>query len=157
FPWGVDTETWEQWIAAAYQGFGLEDLRQRIAPSRSTNKSDQDEMERFFRRQAGSGGTAAFMRMWGGMDIRPGLPLIRVPTLVLHRSDANLMPAAIGRYVAKRQSCGRWRRFLMTVSTGGSREEERRQTADRHRPAPHHVKYDGERPALVPRPICAAP
>jgi len=108
FPWGVDTGTWEQWIAAAYQGFGLEDLQQRIAPSRAANKSDQDEMERFFRRQAGPGGTAAFMRMWGGMDIRPVLPLIRVPTLVLHRADANLMPAEIGRYVANTISEARY-------------------------------------------------
>jgi class 3 adenylate cyclase len=101
FPWGIDASTWERWISEAHQGVGLQDMRAALDPSRVDNETSQRALDRFIRVYAGPGGLSAFMRMWAGMDIRPVLPTIRVPTLVLQRADGVLVPADIGRYVAR--------------------------------------------------------
>ena len=50
---------------------------------------------------AGPGGHAAEQRLYGGVDLGPILPTIRVPTLVLHRTEDPLEPVASGRFVAE--------------------------------------------------------
>jgi len=43
----------------------------------------------------------AFLRALLEVDVRPALPLVQAPTLVLHRPDAQLVPVAHGRYLAE--------------------------------------------------------
>jgi class 3 adenylate cyclase len=100
YPWGIDAVTYQHWIDEAYEGFGLAELRERLDPDAFDDEEAQRDFQRVFRLHAGPSGVSAFMRMWGGMDIRPVLPTIRVPTLVLHRARADLVPADVGRYVA---------------------------------------------------------
>jgi len=100
YPWGIDAETYEKWTAAAYEGFGLDDLYQLLFPNRLGNEGERRGFARTLRINAGPAGLGALMRMWAGTDIRPVLSTIRVPTLVVQRRDSPLVPADVGRYVA---------------------------------------------------------
>jgi class 3 adenylate cyclase len=100
YPWGIDATTWQEWIEAAYQGVGPEDLRTRLDPGRVNDEQTQRALDRIFWVTSGPGGLSAFMNMWGDMDIRPVLPTIRVPTLVMQRAQGALIPADVGRYAA---------------------------------------------------------
>ncbi len=100
YPWGIDADTYEKWISEAHEGVGLDALREQLAPSRADDETTRRFYARVFRMYAGPAGLSGMLRMWAGMDLRPVLPTIRVPTLVLHRSDAVLVPAGVGRYVA---------------------------------------------------------
>jgi class 3 adenylate cyclase len=54
-----------------------------------------------FQRQASSpGAVVAVMRMVYEIDTRSILPAVRVPTLVLHRSEDRLVPVGLARYLA---------------------------------------------------------
>jgi class 3 adenylate cyclase len=99
YPWGLDPDTYEHWINQAHEGVGLDDLRQQLAPSRD-DESTRRFYDRVFRMYAGPAGLSGMLRMWAGMDLRPVLATIRVPTLVLHRADGVLIPSGVGRYVA---------------------------------------------------------
>ena len=101
YPWGIDGELYEEWIAAAYEGFGLEDLNRLFNPSLQGDDAERRGFARMLRVHSGPGGLGALMRMWAGIDIRPVLPTIRVPALVVHRRDSPFVPADVGRYVAK--------------------------------------------------------
>jgi pimeloyl-ACP methyl ester carboxylesterase len=62
----------------------------------------------FFRRSASPGAALALLRMNTQIDIRPVLPAVRVPTLVLHRTgdlDANIEE---GRWIASQISGARF-------------------------------------------------
>src|SRR5262245_38601636 len=100
YPWGIDPDTYERGINQAHEGVGLDDLRERLTPSRVDDESMQRFYARVFRMYAGPAGLSGMLRMWAGMDLRPVLETIRVPTLVLHRADAVLVPSGVGRYVA---------------------------------------------------------
>ena len=55
-----------------------------------------------FQRQAASPGAAvAVMRMVYEIDTRPILPVIRVPTLILHRTEDRMVPVEHARYLAR--------------------------------------------------------
>lgn len=100
YPWGIDAVTYDRWTAEAHEGVGLHDLREGLDPGRVDDEATQRAIQRIFRLYSGPGGLSAFMKMWSGMDIRPVLSTIRVPTLVLQRADGALVPADVGRYVA---------------------------------------------------------
>jgi class 3 adenylate cyclase len=59
-------------------------------------------MTKIWRHSASPGALAAFRRMNLEIDIRQVLPTIRVPALVLQRSEDRFVPAPVGRYVAER-------------------------------------------------------
>ena len=57
---------------------------------------------RFLRLGASPGGMVDLMRLYEEIDVRPVLPVIQQPTLVLHRKGDRLIPVEIGRYLAER-------------------------------------------------------
>jgi pimeloyl-ACP methyl ester carboxylesterase len=60
----------------------------------------RDWLGRWLRNAASPGAAATLLRMSYEIDVRPVLPAIRVPTLVLHRVDDPLIPVDQGRYFA---------------------------------------------------------
>ena len=55
-----------------------------------------------YQRMGGSPGTArALMEANAQIDVRPVLPHIQVPTLVIHRTDERVVPVGNGRYLAE--------------------------------------------------------
>ena len=72
-----------------------------VAPSLDT-PADIDWFARAMRATGGPGVNAADQLKWSETDIRPILPAIRVPTLVLHRSGDVVEPVESGRLLAAR-------------------------------------------------------
>jgi class 3 adenylate cyclase len=70
-------------------------------PSLARDPSIQPEVARYMRLAASPATAAAVIRMLLHLDIRPILPSIRVPTLVMHRRDTEFLTIDNGRYLAK--------------------------------------------------------
>jgi class 3 adenylate cyclase len=82
----------EQWGEGMVSEFGM--------PSRVGDASSRELCARFERFALSRGAFRQLMRANTQIDIRPVLPLVRVPTLVLHRGEDRLVDAAHGRYYA---------------------------------------------------------
>jgi class 3 adenylate cyclase len=82
-----------------FEWWGSEDVRTWMYPSLSDE--ELRALVRIERLSASPGTAAAMYQMLTKIDLRPVLPTIRVPTLVLHRRDDRLLPVGNGRYLAE--------------------------------------------------------
>jgi class 3 adenylate cyclase len=103
YPWGVSDEA-RQHILDAYENrWGVDESFgvRRMAPS----LAHDDRFGRWHAEACRFAGTPASARAWFDMtmqiDIRDVLPTIRVPTLVLHRTDDAVVPIEAGRYLVE--------------------------------------------------------
>jgi pimeloyl-ACP methyl ester carboxylesterase len=102
YPLGVESGAWRQVLELLTQHWGQESTPTLtlFAPS---HVGDEGFRRRWARHER-EAGTGAMFRALGnlnaGIDLRPVLPLIRVPTLVLHR-ERDILPLAHGRYLAE--------------------------------------------------------
>jgi pimeloyl-ACP methyl ester carboxylesterase len=71
-----------------------------IAPS--LDPAALAELSRYYRRSASPGAALALMQMNTQVDVRDVLPAIRVPTVVMHRTDDRDAIVDEGRYIAAR-------------------------------------------------------
>lgn len=71
-----------------------------IAPGRAGDPAFRSWYARVQRYSASPGSAMAWYRLSGEIDVRRVLPSIRVPTLVLHRTDDRIVPVEHGRYLA---------------------------------------------------------
>ncbi len=71
------------------------------SPQPGRRRGLREEWASFLRAGASPGAAIALLRMNIQIDIRPILPTIRVPTLVLHRRDDKLVRVECGRYLAE--------------------------------------------------------
>jgi class 3 adenylate cyclase len=77
-----------------------------IAPS--LDRLQLDELSRYYRRCATPGAALALMKMNTNVDVRDVLPSIRVPTVVIHRTDDRDANVEEGRYIASRIPAARF-------------------------------------------------
>jgi class 3 adenylate cyclase len=82
----------EQWGTGAWIDLGL--------PSRAADPAARDGMARFERLALTRGAFRDLMMAIASIDIRPVLPLVNVPTVVIHRLGDMLVPPEQGRYAA---------------------------------------------------------
>jgi class 3 adenylate cyclase len=99
YPWAPE---WDERMEAIAQveaqwtsGLDWED----IAPS--LDPAGLAELSRYYRRCASPGAAVALMRMNSFVDVRDVLPSIRVPTVVMHRTDDRDANVGEGRYIAE--------------------------------------------------------
>ena len=89
WPHGVTQDQWRGLIDGFGQGWGTREFAAEVirgvTPSYVGDEERLDYFASFLRMSASPGAAAALMRMNMGIDVRPVLPAIRVPTLVLHR------------------------------------------------------------------------
>ena len=109
------------------------------APSRADDPAFRDWWSTYLRMGASPGAALALTRMNAEIDVRHVLPAIRVPTLVLHRTDDRCLTIDEGRYVAEQIPGATLRRAA-----------RRRSPAVRRRPG-----RDARRHRAVPRPAAA--
>ena len=101
YPWGLDEERQARILSAYDERWGTREFGVgMLAPSLAGD-------ERFLEwhaqacRFAGTPASAlAWFRITMEIDIRDVLPAIRVPTLVLHRTEDRVVPVEAGRYLA---------------------------------------------------------
>ena len=72
-----------------------------VAPSQASNETFRNHLARLERLSVSPGAAAAMQLVIGHLDVRPALPAISAPTLVLLHQDNLYMPALFGRYVAE--------------------------------------------------------
>jgi pimeloyl-ACP methyl ester carboxylesterase len=71
-------------------------------PSMVDDQAFVDWWARLLRLGTSPSGIVDLMSVYEEIDVRPALPLIQQPTLVLHRESDRLIPLAIGRFLAVR-------------------------------------------------------
>jgi class 3 adenylate cyclase len=80
----------QQWV----NGLDWEDMAPSLDPSALA------EISRYYRRAASPGAALALMKMNTYVDVRPVLPAISAPTVVMHRTDDRDVHVEEGRYIA---------------------------------------------------------
>jgi class 3 adenylate cyclase len=101
FPIGASEEWIDQTSDAAETRMGRGQMLDLFAPSLAADESLRRAWSRYERLATSPGMAIAALRLVYESDVRSILPSIRVPTLVIHRVDAQVIPAAHGRYLAE--------------------------------------------------------
>jgi class 3 adenylate cyclase len=91
-------EAAERWGRADY----CDEILRRTAPSVAEDEDFRAWWRSYMRLGASPASAAALMRMNMEIDVRHVLPAIRVPTLVLHRTDDRVADVRNSRYIAER-------------------------------------------------------
>ncbi len=104
YPWAWSDEEWEEWLASIRDGWGTRAWVVKNARWMGPGMLDTpDELERWiaYTRFAASPSSAeAVMRNSSNTDIRDILPIVRTPTLLLHRVGDQIEPIEAARYMA---------------------------------------------------------
>ena len=102
YPWGPTREQREAFYEEIRTGWGGPIGLEERAPSVASDPAFRAWWSTYLRMGASPGAALALTQMNAEIDIRNILPLIRVPTLVLHRKDDRCLKVEEGRYVASR-------------------------------------------------------
>jgi class 3 adenylate cyclase len=100
YPWGRTPEEYETLMRIADEGWGSGVFLPLVAPTMSDDGSFKLWWARLERLSGSPGAILAFLRTHREADVRHVLPAIRVPTLVLQRSDDAYRHPDHGRYFA---------------------------------------------------------
>ena len=79
-----------------------------LAPSLVGDKDAEQAWTRFIRMGTSPSGAAGLLALYRDIDTREILPVIDMPTLVLHRRDDIAVPPPLGRYIADRIPAARY-------------------------------------------------
>lgn len=99
-PWAPTPEANELATATVEATWGQGRTVARLAPSLARDEGFRQWWARLERNSLSPGSAAEMFRLNTAIDVRAVLPTIRVPTLVLHRTNDEMVPVAAGRYVA---------------------------------------------------------
>jgi pimeloyl-ACP methyl ester carboxylesterase len=101
YPWGFPDEVLEQAEAAYEERYGRGPFGVRLAaPSLGNDPRFRAYYTRASRYAGTPGSALAWFRITNDIDVRGVLPAIRVPTLVVHRTDDRAAPVEAARWMA---------------------------------------------------------
>lgn len=100
YPEGVPPEAVGD-ISEMFEVFDIDEVVRDMFPSRADDERFMRWGRKYVRAIASPGAFVAFVRRLIETDARSTLPLIEMPTLVLHRSGFEQIPMSAGRYVAE--------------------------------------------------------
>jgi pimeloyl-ACP methyl ester carboxylesterase/DNA-binding winged helix-turn-helix (wHTH) protein len=101
YPWGPTRGERERFFDDIRTGWGGPVGIGARAPSRASDPVFRDWWSTYLRMGASPGAALTLTQMNAEIDVRHVLPAIRVPTLVLHRTDDQCLKVEEGRYVAE--------------------------------------------------------
>lgn len=102
YPWAPTPEERDQQIAFMIDHWGSEDFAFILNPASQTDPSFREWAAKWQRNSITRDALPAAYDVLARTDVRQVLPLIRVPTLVLHRKDDPLVIIDNGRYLAEK-------------------------------------------------------
>ena len=102
YPWAPTAEQRQAFFEKMTREWGGPVGLEERAPSMANDLEFRSWWAEYLRMGASPGAAVALTKMNAEIDVRPVLPLIRVPTLVMHRKDDKTLLADEGRYVASR-------------------------------------------------------
>jgi class 3 adenylate cyclase len=100
-PFGRTQAEWDEIVQRLEREWGGPVAVDVWAPSRIHDERFQEGWAAYLRLAASPGAAAAVMRMNGEIDVRHVLPVIRVPTLILHRVGDKLTSIDQARVIAR--------------------------------------------------------
>jgi pimeloyl-ACP methyl ester carboxylesterase len=100
-PCGHTEQEWRAIIDAIETGWGEARTPDIRAPSAADDQSYRQWWATYQRLAASPGAAVAVMQMNKEIDVRPILPTVRVPTLVLHRAHDRMIRVEQARYLAE--------------------------------------------------------
>jgi class 3 adenylate cyclase len=109
YPCGVSPEAQAEYLDTVERDWGTGDATAFFAPSRRDDPIFRSWLGRYRRLAASPGMGTRMQARFYETDVRDVLPVIRVPTLVLHRAGNAFVPAAVGRYIADHIDGARFR------------------------------------------------
>jgi pimeloyl-ACP methyl ester carboxylesterase len=101
YPWGQTEEAYEREVERNLQVFGPREQGREAV--RSLGRFSDEEVDHFLqmlRFGTSPGSLSALHRMNKEIDVRHVLPSVRVPTLVLHGSEDQIVPLEVAQYLA---------------------------------------------------------
>jgi class 3 adenylate cyclase len=101
YPWGVSAEQGDGLLAAIRSEWGGPVRLAALAPSLAHDQPFSEWWARYMRQSASPAAAAAIMQMSYEIDVRPVLPAIRVPTLIIHRTGDRAFSLEGARYLAR--------------------------------------------------------
>ncbi len=102
YPWGPTREERDEYCRYIRQNWGGPVGIEARAPTLANDTAFRDWWATYLRMGASPGAAESLTRMNAEIDVRPVLPIIRVPTLVIHRSGDKTLLVEEGRYMASR-------------------------------------------------------
>ncbi len=102
YPWGPTAEEREQFFEVMRQQWGGPVGIDERAPSLAHDPKFRDWWATYLRMGASPGAAVALTKMNAEIDVRSVLGSIRVPSLVIHRTDDQCLKVEEGRFVAER-------------------------------------------------------
>lgn len=102
YPWGPTLEEHQPFFDRIQRAWGTDTHAELLAPSAAQDDHFRQWWASYQRRSASPGAALAVARMNSEIDVRHLLPAIRVPTLILHRTDDPEIDVGGSRYMAKR-------------------------------------------------------
>jgi pimeloyl-ACP methyl ester carboxylesterase/DNA-binding winged helix-turn-helix (wHTH) protein len=102
YPWAPTTEERQHFFEELKQHWGGPVGLEERAPSVANDPQFREWWATYLRMGASPGAALALTQMNAEIDVRQVLPSIRVPTLVIHRSEDLCLKVEEGRYVAER-------------------------------------------------------
>ena len=103
YPIGLPAEQLERFLDAVEQNWGTGAISaESFGPSAAHDEAFRRSWARFERLAVSPGGMKSLLRMTSETDARHTLPVIRVPTLILHREGDRVVRVAAARYIAER-------------------------------------------------------
>lgn len=101
YPWGFTHEGLEQIVLLTEQGWGEGVLLPIFSPSLVGDELARQWWARVERTSASPAVAMAVVRRLAQIDIRPVLPSISIPTLVIHKTADTVIEVGHGRYLAQ--------------------------------------------------------
>jgi class 3 adenylate cyclase/alpha-beta hydrolase superfamily lysophospholipase len=102
YPIGISPDLIDLSVAGIASIWGTADAVRVSNPDRADDPEFIEHLARQFRSAVTPRRAAAqFGYIWRSLDVRHSLPLIQVPTLILHVKDNPIVPVEFGRYLAE--------------------------------------------------------
>jgi class 3 adenylate cyclase/pimeloyl-ACP methyl ester carboxylesterase len=129
YPWGYPSDVFYEFVDNKVAAWGGDETVDFFAPSRARDGEFRRRWAAFERRATSPGAYRSLMDMNAETDVRDVLPSIRVPTLVLHRSEDIPIRVGNGRYLSEHIAGARFvelpgqDHFFFVGDTGGLLDE----------------------------------
>jgi class 3 adenylate cyclase len=101
YPIGVPAEAAEALLAQFDQLWGTDAMAARLVPSRAEDARFRRWFAKAQRTSLSPRAAQPYVRGMMEVDVRPILPLVQAPTLILRRRDVQSLPVEQGRYLAE--------------------------------------------------------
>jgi class 3 adenylate cyclase len=101
YPWALTGEQFDRWLDQLVAGWGGPVSLEYFAPTRARDRDFQEWWAKMLRLGSSPGSVKAVLEIERDIDVRPILPAIQVPTLILHRTGDRLTRVEGARYLAQ--------------------------------------------------------